>query len=106
LRLGEPAGGEGCRALLLTVGKEKFGYYLEQLRADFGRGFRLVKFSHQVEEGEPGHYDILIDPRDLKLPLDRPGRSTCDCKGHLTHGHKTACKHLAAIRKLLSEGSL
>jgi hypothetical protein len=31
---------------------------------------------------------------------------TCQCRGHQQHGHKTVCKHVAAIKQLSSLGKL
>ncbi len=31
---------------------------------------------------------------------------TCQCRGHQQHGHKTVCKHIAAVRKLIDLGKL
>jgi hypothetical protein len=76
--------------LLLTVGKQHFGYYLEALPSDIGgRAFRLTKVEHQIEEGQPDHYDVHLDGAS----------SSCECLGHLRHHH---CKHQDVLRVLLA----
>jgi hypothetical protein len=96
--LGNPVA--GVYPLLLTVAKgqkvEKFGYYLSALPCDLGgRAFRLTKVEHQIADG-PDHYDVLIDGAN----------HSCECLGHLRHGHKTVCKHAAALRALVAGGKL
>jgi hypothetical protein len=91
----------GVYPLLVTVGTgdkaQRFGYYLQPLPADFGLAFRLTKLAHQVEAGMPDHYDVRLDPR---------GRHSCECLGHLRHGHKTVCRHVAACVALVASGKL
>jgi hypothetical protein len=89
--LGNPC--NGVRALCLTVGKDRFGYYITALETSWGLAFRLVKFAHQVEEGEPDHYDVNLDG----------ARSTCECRGYLRHRH---CKHIESLLALQAEGRL
>jgi hypothetical protein len=67
-------------------------YYVRSIPSDFGRAFRWEKFS--VEGGETYHVNLDGEP------------GTCECKGHLAHGHKTVCKHIACSRKLIAEGKL
>jgi hypothetical protein len=31
---------------------------------------------------------------------------SCECMGHLHHGHCTVCEHIACARKLIAEGNL
>jgi hypothetical protein len=54
--------------------------------------FRWEKFS--VEGGET--YHVCLDG----------DRATCECKGHLAHGHRTVCKHVTCTRKLIEQGKL
>jgi hypothetical protein len=84
----------GCFAVELTVGKSQTGYYVEPLASDFGRCFRLVKFttSTGTDEGAD-HYDVC---------LDGPG-SDCSCKGFLRHGR---CKHVEGLLALVAAGKL
>jgi hypothetical protein len=91
----------GVYPLLVTVGTgdkaQRFGYYIEAMPCDFGQAFRFVMLAHQVEEGQPDHYDVRLDSR---------GRHSCECLGHLRHGHKTACRHVAACVALMASGRL
>src|SRR4051794_36825056 len=64
-------------------------YHVERVPAEFGRAFRLTKFS--CCGGEV--YDVLLDG----------DRSSCECKGHLRWGH---CKHVDCCRKLVELGRL
>jgi hypothetical protein len=77
--------------LAVSVGKAKpTYYYLRCLPTDFGRAFRLEKFS--IQGGES--YDVLLDC----------DKSTCECLGHLRW--QTWCKHIQALRQLESAGKL
>jgi hypothetical protein len=67
-------------------------YYVRPISSDFGKAFAWEKFS--VEGGET--YHVCLDG----------DRATCECKGHLAHGHRTVCKHIAATRKLIEQGKL
>ena len=69
-------------------------YYVSPLPADFGRAFRWEKFG--VEGGDV--YAVNIG--------DESTPATCECKGHLAHGHKTVCKHLACTRALIAAGKV
>jgi hypothetical protein len=107
-RLGNPV--NGVRPLLITTGTgpkaKNFGYYLTAIPTDLGRGFHLEKLPHQVEDDGPDSYDVLIDPRDVRLPPGQPGHSTCECMGHLRWRHQTVCKHIASLLVLIKEGQL
>jgi hypothetical protein len=69
-------------------------YYVKAIPADFGKAFRWEKFA--IDGGEV--YCV-----NLGDPNTAP---SCECKGHLHHGHKTVCKHLACTRALIVEGAL
>ncbi len=73
----------------LTVGSEGADYFLTELPADFGRGFTLEK----VGIDAAGRYAANIDGDSR----------TCECKGHLRHGH---CKHADGIAALIAAGKL
>jgi hypothetical protein len=81
--------------LWLTVGKLTTAYKLTRLESDFGQAYRLSKAIQG--DGAAEEYDVCL--------LDG-GRSTCECKGHLQHGHKTVCKHIAALGLLQKQGKL
>ncbi len=67
-------------------------YYVREIPADFGRGFRWEKFA--IEGGDT--YSVNIGDKDHP--------ASCECLGHLHHGHRTVCKHVACTRKLIAEG--
>jgi hypothetical protein len=69
-------------------------YYVTCLPADFGRAFRFSKFA--CEGGEEYHVNVGDDSNP----------ASCECKGHLQHGHKTVCRHVACARALLAVGKL
>jgi hypothetical protein len=56
--------------------------------------FNLQKFSDADPTGTLKDYDVLLPDADGKS-------GSCECDGHLAHGHKTRCKHIAALLKLL-----
>jgi hypothetical protein len=85
----------GRYAVLIMLGRQQTGYYLEPLPADFGLAFRFEKFSTCRIEGEPDGYDVL---------LNQPGGGqSCECKGFLRWGH---CKHIDTILDLVRQGRL
>jgi hypothetical protein len=96
VRVSDPV--NGGRALLITDGRERCGYYLTPIRPDFGtHAYRLEKFStDQGTDPEADHYDVLLD-------LER-GHHSCECKGWL-RWHKP-CKHIACLLALLQGGRL
>jgi hypothetical protein len=71
----------------------KAEYYLcEEFTPGWGdAAYRLEKF-------DGTQYDVLID--------DQSGHHACDCPGHVQHGHRTRCKHLAGILALRAAGKL
>jgi hypothetical protein len=84
----------GCFAVELAVGKSRTGYYCEPFASDFGRAFRLVKFT-----GTPGTDEGATD---YTVCLDGPG-SDCSCKGFARWGR---CKHCEGLAALVSAGRL
>jgi hypothetical protein len=98
-QLGAPV--TGHYPLLITVTKgarvERSGYYVQPLDSPMGgRAFRVHKLPHQVEEGRPDHYDVHL----------AGAHSTCECLGHLRHGHRTVCKHVACLQALVSRNRI
>jgi hypothetical protein len=97
VNISKPVG--GVYALHMTIGAgEKarhFGYYLQQIPADFGLGFHVEKFGVEQVEGEPAEYDVHIDTER--------GYHSCTCKGNTYHGH---CKHVEATLALLQSGRI
>jgi hypothetical protein len=80
---------EGEHILELLVGNQSFHYWLAEVASDFGRAFRLTKWS---SEGS-GEYDILLDGI----------QSQCECKGWLRWGH---CKHVESLSALVNHGRI
>ncbi|HKI33601.1 MAG TPA: hypothetical protein VKA46_17230 [Gemmataceae bacterium] len=80
----------GLGIVRIWVGKEHADYFLTILPADFGRGFKVEKIG--LHENEPG-YHVNIDG----------DKKTCECKGHLRHGH---CKHADGLAALIAAGQL
>ena len=78
-------------ALFMTIGSQESGYWLDPLPCDLDgeRAFRLTKFETTKKAGQPDAYDVRI--------CRKTATGSCECMGHLKHGHKTLCKHLAAL---------
>jgi hypothetical protein len=95
--LSKPVG--GVYALHLTIGAgekaRSFGYYLQQIPADFGLGFHVEKFGVEQVEGEPTEYDVHIDTER--------NHHSCTCAGNTYHGH---CKHVEAVLALIATGKI
>jgi hypothetical protein len=85
-----PVGESGRRILNLAQGKQAWVYWLDEVPCDFGRGFQLEKFT---------------DGAVYAVHLDVTGDS-CTCLGHLRHGHRTVCKHIASVKALIGAGRL
>jgi hypothetical protein len=79
--------------LTLTVGAKSTHYYLSRVPSDFGIAYRLEKFG--IEGADV--YNVL---------LAADGNHVCECLGHLKHGHKTRCKHVASLLALRAAGRL
>jgi hypothetical protein len=86
---------DGSKVLWLTIGGDVQSYALKPLASDFGTAFRLTKADRG--DGHAEQYDVC---------LLQGGRSTCECLGHLHHGQKTVCKHIAAMGVLQKRGLL
>jgi hypothetical protein len=81
----------GVRVLRLTIGKQLHLYLLRPVKSQIGgAGWRVEK----LDGGDA--YHVLLNGR----------QSTCECLGHLRHGHKTLCKHVAALAALTAAGKL
>jgi hypothetical protein len=81
--------------LSMSIGKQAFAYWLEVLPTDFEDtlAVRLTKAPSCRKPDEPDAYDVAIGP----------DTASCECKGHLRHGH---CKHLDSVRVLRDTGRL
>lgn len=79
-------------------GSEK-GYYVDRFHdAEGGIGFCLTKIVPPTKPDEPRDYDVLL--------RDDGTADSCECLGHLRHGHRTVCRHIAAFRCLRERGDL
>jgi len=74
----------------ITIGKEHANYFISEIPADFGRGFKVEKIGLSVND-PPYHVNIDGD------------KKTCECKGFLHHGH---CKHADGIAAIVAAGRL
>ena len=73
----------------ITIGHKSQDYLLNEVEgsAAFGRGFLVEKIGHE----ESYHVNIDHDNR------------TCECEGHITHGH---CKHADGLAALIAAGRI
>jgi hypothetical protein len=75
---------DSTRVLWLTVGQLTTAYRLDSLESDFGQAFRLSKADNG--NGNPETYNVCLMPAR---------RSTCECLGHLHHGHCSVSAEVA-----------
>lgn len=61
-------------------------YDVREIGSDFGRCFR-------VEKRDGDSYDVCVNGR----------QSTCECLGHLKHGH---CRHVSGLAALIAQGRI
>jgi hypothetical protein len=74
----------------ITVGRLTADYFLTDLAADYGRGFRVEKVGL---DADPVAYHVNVNGAER----------TCECPGHLSHGH---CKHADGLAALIAAGRL
>jgi hypothetical protein len=102
VNLSDAVPGSPFRILAISIEKprsfEVFQYWLSSLDSDFGAAYLFTKFAAIEKDGEPNEYHVNLD-------FER-GFHTCECKGHLHHGHKTQCKHIAGLLALINAGKL
>jgi hypothetical protein len=92
--LARPGDGASRGCLEITVGPLRTTYHLERIPSDWGTAFELTKFLAAGGEA----YHVNLDP------LAEGGlRTSCDCLGHLQHGH---CKHAEGLLALCRAGRL
>ena len=80
---------ETAGVVRITVSKAAQDYILTVIPADFGRGFLVEKISFNA----PASYHVNIDG----------DRRSCECPGHVQHGH---CKHSDGLAALIAAGRL
>ena len=89
VRLAVALNAEGKNGLLsITVGKAVASYHLSAIPSDWGTAFSVEKIG-----GTDGPYHVCLTGM----------ARTCDCIGHLAHGH---CKHADGIACLMQLGKL
>jgi hypothetical protein len=91
--------GENLDILTLIIGEgekqTRQDYYLYRIDgAAFGLAFKVEKL--MVDGGDV--YHVNLDPAN--------GHHSCECLGHVKHGHKTRCKHVASLLALRAAGRL
>ncbi len=74
----------------ITVGKQAADYFLTELPADFGRGFKVEKIGLECDESA---YHVNFNGAER----------TCECQGYLRHQH---CKHSDGLAALIAAGRL
>jgi hypothetical protein len=76
--------------VVITVGKKFDDYCVKPIASDFGAAY---------------HVEKMFNPDDTvyHVNLSDDGAMTCDCRGHLAHGH---CKHGEALLALRQAGKL
>jgi hypothetical protein len=67
-------------------------YCVAPLASDYGKAFQWTGIAKKAGS----NYAACLDGK----------ASSCDCLGHLQHGRKTVCRHLACTRALLEAGKL
>jgi hypothetical protein len=77
----------------ISVGQDVTDYFLVEVRADFGRGFQVVKLDLMAPADE-GEYQTNVGGGHHNTHL-------CTCKGFLAHGH---CKHADGLAALVGRG--
>jgi hypothetical protein len=86
IRLFSKPGPGRVGSLAITVGNKTETYWLEALASDWGRAFRLTKWSDGTS------YETCLD--------NQTGHHLCDCKGHERWGH---CKHQEGLLALTAK---
>jgi hypothetical protein len=82
---------EESGVLIITVGKQTFPYFVDEIPSDFGRAFCLSKFTGESYAVNLG--DAVNPP-------------SCECLGFQRWGHRGPCKHLAGLTALVHAGRL
>ena len=92
--------------LAITVGKDRTGYLLERVPADFGAAYGLTKLV--LVEIEPGvHEQRCADTYHVHFDATLGDSRTC--LGFLHHGmckDGKGCRHIAALAELRGQGLL
>jgi hypothetical protein len=101
LRYSPPPTGSAYSVLDVAEGEDDrqqlTSYFVQSLPSDFGRCYRLEKFTCHRRSDEPASYDVC---------LDEDGNHSCECWGHLRWGSRGPCRHIIALLALEAEGRL
>ena len=92
LRIGDAV--NGVRQMVITKDGERAGYSLREIAVDFGRGFELTKFDMEQANDDDKVYHVHLDAQL---------GDSCTCKGHI---YQNKCKHVDAVKQLVSRGTL
>jgi hypothetical protein len=100
VRVLESRQGKAVR-LLITVGKQVDHYQVREISQDFGPDCRAFELTKEAPDAQP--YAVLVNG----------SQSSCECLGYLrwsgspqwSEGHRE-CKHLGAVRALMSQHKL
>jgi hypothetical protein len=92
----EPLGGYYLGRVTVKDGKDIDGYLVRGIPADWGQAYEVEKLD---EAGTTYHVN-------LDVHAGRAARHSCECLGHLRWGHRTVCRHVAALLKLRERGEL
>ena len=74
---------------------EMMDYFVRSIPTDFGTAFEVTKID--TSNGEMPVYHV-----NLELPDHDKAKHTCECRGHLRWGHKTRCRHVAGLLKIVT----
>jgi hypothetical protein len=91
----------GPGLLRIREGKVTDLYAFRRLPSDVGTLYSVAKVVQADDLGI--EYD---EPYAVCLDANGEGKHSCECKGHLRHGHKTQCRHVAGLLALRSSGKL
>jgi hypothetical protein len=88
-----PPDGGASGVVRITAGRVSADYALRPIPSQIGgRAFELTKLG-LLADGECYHVRLTGDAR----------QDSCDCRGHVAHGH---CKHVDALAALVAAGRL
>jgi hypothetical protein len=79
----------------VALGKKSDLYTIHRVPSDYGIAYRVHKVGAVGTAGQDAYHVNLSADGD-----------TCECQGHLRHGHKTVCRHLAMVKVLVATGRI
>jgi hypothetical protein len=66
-------------------------YTFRKIPSDYGTAYRVQKVGAVGSAGQDAYHVNLSADGD-----------SCECKGHLRHGHRTVCRHISMLKALSS----